>query len=95
MIFVSTVLVALATWRITRLLIVDSFPPFVAFRRKLFAYERTPKWFAYLWTCVWCMSVWVAVPVVVLLAPDQWSWQDKTAAVFAFSGVSGLIGDGE
>jgi len=73
---------SVATWRTTRLLIRDEFPPVRALREWMIA-----TWgvvdkdghivagrrlgglgyaFAYLWTCPWCMSIYVAAGLVAL-----------------------------
>lgn len=80
---ITLLLVVVATWRITRLLVRDEFPPVRAVRdwvTTTFADvtpsgELTPskQWgvlghtVAYLWTCTWCMSVWVGAGVVFTL----------------------------
>lgn len=62
------VLMTLATYRITRLLVVDNFPPILWVREKLTGDEDegiepatwVPWWLQYLAGCYWCMSVWVS-----------------------------------
>jgi hypothetical protein len=62
------ILMTLATYRLTRLLVVDNFPPILYVREKLTGDEETnkpslpwvPWWLEYLAGCYWCMSVWVA-----------------------------------
>lgn len=53
-------LVSLATFRVTRLIVEDSWPPIEWLRARV---ER-PEWLAYLLTCGHCMSVWVGAAVV-------------------------------
>jgi hypothetical protein len=74
-----------AIWRVTRLLIIDEFPPVKATREWFVSTFGVgdeqgnlvggigPRWIrwltyslAYLWTCPWCMSVWVGAVLVVL-----------------------------
>lgn len=84
---VLLVLDALATWRLTRLLIDDS----ITYRlRRPLVEGRGPAWLADLMTCPWCLSIWIAILVVVAqtLVPGQWIY---AAAVLAFSGVAGLL----
>ncbi len=72
----------LAIWRITRLLLLDTFPPVKAIREWfLSVFARSDeqgniiggkRWgmlgysLAYVWTCAWCMSVWVGLGVWAL-----------------------------
>lgn len=70
----------LASYRITRLLVVDNFPPILWFREKLIGDEAegvkpatwVPWWLQYLAGCYWCMSVWVSgfTTLAVTLASD-------------------------
>lgn len=84
---VLLVLDALATWRLTRLLIDDSITFWL---RKPLVEGRGPAWLADLMTCPWCLSIWIATGVVVaqVLVPGQWIY---VAAVLAFSAVAGLL----
>lgn len=73
-------LVVLTSYRITRLLVVDNFPPILYVREKLTGDEETgrrpaewvPWWLEYLAGCYWCMSVWVSgvVTLAVTLTCD-------------------------
>lgn len=61
---VALVILALAVFRITRLITTDHI--FDTPRNKLF--DRFPpdrSWFGYLFTCNWCMSIWVASLIVI------------------------------
>ena len=77
-----TFLLAVMIWRVTRLLVQDQFPPVRAIRewfirtwgvvdpdgaitggRRLGGIGYAV---AYLWTCPWCMSVWVAAGTVAV-----------------------------
>lgn len=51
-------------------------------------------WLVDLLTCMWCVSVWVAVPVVVMTVrgPGWWLWVMVAAAA---SSVTGLLGEWE
>lgn len=74
------VLLTLTTYRITRLLVVDNFPPILWVREKLTGDEDegiepapwVPWWLQYLAGCYWCMSVWVSgfTTLAVTLALD-------------------------
>lgn len=104
-----TFLLAVATWRLTRLLVRDEFPPTRALREwviRTFAEVQpdgtlTPskQWgapghaLAYLWTCTWCMSIWVGAGVVALAdwhlsVPTPWL---LVAASSALSGVLNML----
>lgn len=73
-------LVALTSYRVTRLLVVDNFPPILFVRELLTGDEETgrrpaswvPWWLEYLAGCYWCVSVWVSggVTLAVTLASD-------------------------
>lgn len=73
-------LVALTSYRLTRLLVVDNFPPILWLRTKLTGDDEldvppaswVPFWLEYLAGCYWCVSVWVsgAITLVVSLASD-------------------------
>jgi hypothetical protein len=99
------VLVLVTIWRVTRLFVIDEFPPIRAARMwwiQTFAEiqpdgslgaDRRWGWFghalAYLWTCMWCMSVWVGLGVVGVATvwvsiPGPWL---VIAAGSALSGV--------
>lgn len=74
------VLLALTSYRLTRLLVVDNFPPILRVRELLTGDEETnrpaaswvPWWLEYLAGCYWCVSVWVSglVTLAVTLASD-------------------------
>ena len=97
----------ITTWRVTRILVVENFPPTRAVRDWVLdtfgvfdesgAVVRGWRWgglgytIAYLWTCQWCMSVWVGALVYA-----AWWWLGPTVmlpvvVVAAASGLSGLI----
>lgn len=73
-------LMTLASYRITRLLVVDNFPPILYVREILTGDEEigkapaswVPWWLEYLAGCYWCMSVWVSgfTTLAVTLASD-------------------------
>jgi hypothetical protein len=53
----------LASYRLTRLLQKDSFPPAEALRRRVM--DRGGS-LADMWECPWCLGMWVSLGVVVL-----------------------------
>lgn len=102
------ILVMLTTYRITRLVIADTFPPIEKPRVWLINYwwpdedwktthpNAVPNWgklgwsFRYLFTCPWCMSVWVGGPLII--AVDQWYDVPVPWLVWAASSaVTGLL----
>lgn len=74
------ILMSLASYRIARFIVDDEFPPMKWIRDKitgpyaapLDSPERrdtkVPYWLAYLFTCPWCMTVWTAGLVTLLVA---------------------------
>lgn len=101
-----TLLLIVAIWRTTRLLVRDEFPPIRAIREWFITsfatvdsageLGNTSRWgapgrsLAYLWTCTWCMSVWVGAALVALAdwrldVPLPW------LVVAAGSAASGLL----
>lgn len=101
-----TFLLAVATWRLTRLLVRDEFPPTRALREwvlRTFAdiqpdgtLAPSKQWgaaghaLAYLFTCTWCMSIWVGAAVVAL-ADWRLSVPYPWLVVAAGSALSGLL----
>ncbi len=98
-----------AVWRATRLLVVDSFPPVRAVREWFISVfgAVSPEGelvggkrlggvgfaLAYVWTCSWCMSVWVGGAVWAaadwrLSVPFPWL---ILAAGSALSGVMNMV----
>jgi hypothetical protein len=69
--FIDLLICGLATWRIASIITQERI--FENFRTKLtgvrvdpeFAPDTLSLW-AYLWHCVWCMSVWVGAGVVLV-----------------------------
>lgn len=81
---------ALAVFRLSWLITVDD-QPFGALRDR--QAERNPDSLFTTWlTCPWCVSMWVAPPVMGLhvLLPGVWPY---AAAVLAFSAVTGLLSE--
>jgi hypothetical protein len=63
--FLLLVSMAAATYRLTRLVVVDGWPP-VARPRERWAERHPGHWLTYLWNCPFCVSVWAAGLVVLL-----------------------------
>lgn len=73
-------LLVLTSYRVTRLLVVDNFPPIRWLRTRLTGDDEVnelpatwvPWWLEYLAGCYWCVSVWVSgvVTLVVTLTSD-------------------------
>lgn len=71
-------LLVLTSYRVTRLLVVDNFPPVLWLRTQLTGDDEAgqrpaawvPWWLEYLAGCYWCVSVWVSglATLVVTLA---------------------------
>jgi hypothetical protein len=80
---------ALATYRLSRLLTRDSFPPIARARERVLDRWQHSPW-SELAVCQWCLSVWIAVPVITarLLAPTWWS---LVALLLAESAVAGIL----
>lgn len=84
----SFLILSLATFRVSRLLTTDVI--FEDLRDRIWKKFSPLTKFGYLFTCIWCMSVWVAlvlvicytiIPTVTLLV----------ALPLAFSAVAGLV----
>ena len=89
-------LMVLAAYRASRLLVEDEFPPVKWLRTKFTGpytlaqddprrrKTRVPYWLAYLWTCTWCMSVWTAAGVTLLV----WLSSELPQPVLVWGGVA-------
>lgn len=94
---------ALAVFRITRLIVADSITASLRARLIGRSYEGQPRHMdgtrvavaarpklAEFLGCAWCVSAWVAVPVVAAQALIAGVWL-YVSAVLAFSAVAGLL----
>lgn len=54
------VLVALTSYRLTRLLVRDEFPPISVLRARIAERKGDDSWQAYLSSCSWCAGVYVS-----------------------------------
>lgn len=91
----TVLLMTLAAYRLARLLVHDTFPP-IAWLRDKFTEPytwptddprratRVPYWFAYLWTCTWCMTVWTSAGVTILV----WLILGLPAPLLVWGGVA-------
>lgn len=61
-------LVCLATYRVTRLITADAFPPMAAMRDAVADRFGGDSWQAYLAECPWCVSVYVAGAITLTTA---------------------------
>lgn len=67
---------ALTSYRLTRLLVIDKFPPILWLREKLTGNDEyhvepaswVPFWLEYLAGCYWCVGVWVSGGVTLVTA---------------------------
>jgi len=81
----------LATYRLTRLLVEDGIT--APIREAVWErYDASDTKIGYLFTCPWCVSVWIGAGVVAAryLAPAQW---EPVARVFAGSAVTGMLAE--
>lgn len=62
-------LIALATYRASRFIALDAFPPVAVPRDWVLRKLGDDHWFSYLITCMWCVSVYVSG--VLVLVTDQ------------------------
>lgn len=81
------VLVVLAVYRLTRLVVFDDFPPVQAVKRRVIARFGAASAWATLLTCPFCLSVWVAAGVVLAV----WPHASVAALLLRFSGVAGGV----
>jgi Protein of unknown function (DUF1360) len=73
-IWVAFVLLSLAGYRLTRLIVVDTFPPIAYVRERLTGennlvrqWSWVPTWLEYLAGCTWCVSVWTTAVLTWLV----------------------------
>lgn len=80
------ILDSLAVFRLTRLILDDSITQPI---RDAVLEANSPK-MVELFTCPWCMSVWMGIGVVAArtIAPKAWNYPRR---VLAFSAVAALI----
>jgi len=83
------VILALAVFRVTRLIMLDEIlkPVRNAFWEK---FPPETSYLGFLFTCEWCVSMWVALPVVLFYAVFP-TLTLLIGCIFALSAVSSLI----
>lgn len=83
------IILALATFRITRFVVIDElFAPVRDWIWK--AKSPSDSYIGYFLTCPWCVSLWVSLPLVFLYALNP-SLTILIGCIFALSAISGLI----
>jgi hypothetical protein len=84
------IILALAVYRISRLIIEDTI--FEKIREKIFSKFSPGTFLGYLLTCYWCISMWVATPLVVgyILEPSICIF---ICLPFALSAVAGILSE--
>lgn len=83
-------MLSLATFRLTRLLAQDMFPPLVTARRWVENRWGLDSWEAYLVHCMWCMSIYVAGAVT--LGADRLLERGVPAPVLVWLAASTITG---
>jgi hypothetical protein len=86
---VEFAILSLGVYRLTRLVLFDE----ITSKLRERVWRRWPPeagGVGYLFTCAWCMSFWISLPVVALyrIAPTA---ATTVLSVFAISGVVGLL----
>lgn len=84
------VLVCLATYRATRLLVADAFPPIKAFRDWVERRAGDESSWAYLVNCPWCVGVYVGAGVTALTALTV-GLRDPFLVWAAAAGAAGFV----
>ena len=84
----TLLILSLATFRLSRLLTVDVI--FEDLRERIWKKYSPLTKFGYLFTCIWCMSIWVASVIVICytIIPTVTT---VLALPFAISAVAGLV----
>lgn len=59
----TALVAALASYRVTRLITTDHFPPAERFRN--WAADQMPDGYEVLWSCPWCVGAWVSLGAVI------------------------------
>lgn len=90
---VALVVDAVATYRLTRLVQRDTFPPVKAAREAVLK-SNAPDWVAELLMCGWCASFWIGLGVVAArrIAPKVY---EPVAMALVGSAVAGLLTERE
>lgn len=86
MILITTLLIALASWRLWRLAAVDTI--FESIR------PTTKSWFSDLLYCIWCLGFWITIAVTGLvwwLLEPGWHPMTAVLVALAANALAGLI----
>lgn len=87
-------LFVVATWSITRLIVLDAFPPVAAARKWIVGWA--PASVGYLVVCGWCMSFWVAIGVWAGLETiADWSMPAPVLWIFSARVLAGMLDQAE
>jgi len=91
MLIVSLVVATFAVARVTRFIVDDQLS--IGLRRWVLSKWGDDSWQAYLSTCPWCVSIWIALPImpVAVFWPNR--WVIAGFSVLAASMVTGLLLD--
>jgi len=91
MLIVSLIVAGLAVARLTRFVIDDQLT--IGLRRAVIRKWGEDSWQSYLAHCPWCVSVWIALPVmpVAVLWPNR--WVVAALSIPAASMMAGLLVD--
>ena len=82
------IILSLFVYRLTRLIVIDEI--FTPVRNWVWMKTAANSQIAYFFTCSWCVSLWVALPVVFLYAFFP-SMTILIGCIFALSAIAGLI----
>ena len=90
-VIVSLIVAALAVARITRLLVDDRLT--VRWRQWIVGRYGTESLMSYLVHCPWCMSMYLAIPIMPIAALFPYPWVVAILAIPAASMIAGLLND--
>ena len=82
-------LVALSSYRATRLLARDTFPPLAILRARVSERWGDDSWQAYLATCSWCLGVWVSAAIT---AATWWVVEDLAVPFLVWGAAAAVTG---
>lgn len=87
---IDEVLDSLAVYRLTRLAIVDTFPPVQKARFRVLQRWHEDSWQVELLTCPWCLSIWIGGVVVLVRRTRAWH---ALRFVLVSSAVAGALSE--
>ena len=82
------IILSLFVYRVTRLIVIDEI--LAPVRDLIWEKTKPDSQIAYLFTCSWCVSLWVALPVVFSYAFFP-SMTVLVGCIFTLSAIAGLI----